>query len=78
MRLTLQPHERYEHGQVHTYRLELPDGKIAVLTVAPGQGWHLRIMRATGETADRGLFASTNDALSVLQAEYYPPGQPLI
>ena len=78
MRLTLQPHERYQHGQVHTYCVELPDGEKAVLTIAPGRGWHLEIMRTTGQTLDRGLFARPSDALAVLQAEYYPPGHPLL
>ena len=77
MRLTLQPRGSFEHGKVHCWLVELPGGDKAQLTPEPGQGWNLQIIRKHGPVVQRGLFATPHDALAVLEAEYYPPGQPI-
>lgn len=74
MRLSLHPHGQFGHGAVHSYTVELPTGDKALLTLAPGKGWHLEIVRK-GMTLPRGLFGTTHDILMLLEAEYFPQPQ---
>lgn len=75
MRLSLTPKSQFEHGHVNSYVIDLPTGAKALLSIAPGMGWDLVIVRAGTDVVERGLFATPYDALMVLEAEYSP--QPL-
>jgi hypothetical protein len=68
MRLTLQPNGRVAHTRPHSYIVELPDGASAILD-AVNDRWHLSIRR-DGKVIDRGLFATTDDVLDLLEKEF--------
>jgi len=68
MRLSLQPNGRVAHTRPHSYIVELPQGASAILD-AVNDRWHLSIRR-DGKVIDRGLFATTGDALDLLEAEF--------
>lgn len=69
MRLSLQPNGHAARTRAHSYIVELPAGASAILDAVDGKGWHLTI-RADGRVIDRGVFASTAEALAVLEAEF--------
>lgn len=63
------PSKRFGHGQTNEYRLALRDGRVAILRIVPDKGWAMSIASGEQETA-RGLFATPDDALMVLAAEF--------
>jgi hypothetical protein len=69
MRLSLQPNGRVAHTRPHSYIVELPGGASAIVDAVDGKGWHLTV-RDDGKALDRGLFASTEDVLAFLEAEF--------
>lgn len=70
MRLTLQPNGRSSSGYEPTsYRVELPHREIAILDRVENGGWHLTV-REGGQVIDRGLFATPDDVLALLESEY--------
>lgn len=71
MRLSLQPNGQLAQSRRHSYLVSLPAGATAILDEVDGKGWHLTV-REDGKLIDRGLFASTADALKLLEAEYEP------
>jgi hypothetical protein len=67
------PSRRFEDGQPYEYQLTLPVGEVARLRRVAGKGWALTVASGGARPdADRGLFATVDDALLVLYAEYYP------
>jgi hypothetical protein len=72
MRLSLQPNEQPLYGQKPTSHLvTLPHSEKAVLEETSPGSWRLTIYRE-GIKVDRGLFGSTHDILTLLEAEYFP------
>ena len=69
MALTMHPSGRLKDGTVNSYVVQLPDGATAFLNSVSGKGWELIIRRGGGATDRRGLFASPQDIMLVLQAE---------
>ena len=68
-------HDSYgSNGEASSYRIELPNGDSALLLLALNRGWDLSIQNDKGKVTGRGLFGSTHDAMMLLEAEYYPPG----
>jgi hypothetical protein len=57
-------------GTVNGYVVALPNGATAFLNSVSGRGWELIIQRGGGDTERRGLFASTKDIMSKLDAEF--------
>jgi hypothetical protein len=70
--LALQSDGKFAHGQVHRYVVRLPDDATAVLNLEAGKGWRLTIQNSA-QVVDRGLFATTYDAMALLTAEYESP-----
>ena len=72
MRLTLQPNGHPASGAAPTsYRVELPHNEFAIIDRISDKGWQLNV-RNNGRVIDRGLFATPDDVLAVLESEYYP------
>jgi hypothetical protein len=70
MRLSLQPNGVAARGSEPTsYIVHLPHKEWAILDLVNGQGWHLTIRRE-GKIVNRGIFASQQDILALLEAEY--------
>lgn len=70
MRLTLQPNGTSARDSEPTsYIVHLPQKESAILDLVDGQGWHLTIRRE-GKIVNRGMFASRQDILALLEAEY--------
>lgn len=69
MRLSLQPNGQIARTRPHSYLVDLPNGASAILDAVDGKGWQLTI-REDGTVNDRGVFATTADALAVLEAEF--------
>lgn len=70
MRLTLQPNGQTARGSEHTsYIVHLPQNESAILDLVDGQGWHLTIRR-DGKIINRGMFASKQEILALLEDEY--------
>jgi hypothetical protein len=70
--LTLQPAERFSHGQVYRYVIALPNDVTAILDLVAAKGWRLTI-REHGAMLNRGVFGTTHDIVELLTAEYFPP-----
>jgi hypothetical protein len=73
MALTMQPSRRLTDGTINSYVVQLPNGATAFLNSVSGRGWELIIRRGGGATDRRGLFASHQDIMLVLQAEVDVP-----
>lgn len=72
MRLSLQPYGKVAYG--HTAKkfvVALPNGEKAVLEEMKLGTWRLTIDHPNGRV-DRGVFGSTHDILTLLEAEYFP------
>jgi hypothetical protein len=61
--------KRFGHGQTNEYRLDLRANRVAILRLVADKGWAMSIVDGDGETP-RGLFATPDDALLVLAAEF--------
>jgi hypothetical protein len=62
-------------GTQKSYVVDLPNRAVAVLDQIDGKGWELTIRVGGGQLTHRGLFATTDDVIGLLEAEYCP--QPL-
>jgi hypothetical protein len=71
MKLSFLPDGHFSHGQVSSYMVDLPSGETAHLIRVP-DGWELSVRTLNGQTVRRGLFASSYDAVMVLEAEFFP------
>jgi hypothetical protein len=72
MGLTLRPVGRFQHGQVHTYVVDLPTSGTAKLELVAAKGWELTVLAPDGTTIKRGLFSTVEDVMAVLTAECFP------
>ena len=71
MRLTLQHNDKPAYGQGVSYVVPLRADERAVLEAVNEGSWRLIIHRL-GTVVDRGLFGSTHDILTLLEAELFP------
>jgi hypothetical protein len=70
MGLIMTPSSVGTDRSVNSYVVALPEGATAFLTLVPDKGWALTIRRGGGGADDRGLFATTDDIMSKLKAEF--------
>jgi hypothetical protein len=70
MALIIKASAAQSDGTVNGYVVALPNGATAFLNSVSGRGWELIIRRGAGDTDRRGLFASTKDIMSKLDAEF--------
>ena len=72
MGLTLQPNGRSIVGREPTsYRVDLPNSAMAILDWVRETGWQLSV-RERGQVFDRGVFATPNEILELLESEFLP------
>lgn len=71
MRLILPSIDQLTIGQqAKSHSVSLPNDETAVVEAVSRGAWRLTIYRR-GTRVDRGLFGSTHDALTLLEAEYF-------
>ena len=70
MKLTMQLSGRFADGQAHTYAVALPNGDTAFLIWVSSEGWELTIRRAGGLLDRRGVFATTDEIMALLESQF--------
>jgi len=72
MRLSLRPtDDRCDVQEATSYIVRLPHSDSALIEMLSNGGWRL-VVYTHGIRVDRGLFGSSHDILTLLEAEYFP------